>query len=187
MKEAYSKAIVSLLKKQIVEKNSPVWKDIVTYQDEIQNYLSTIGLFLIIKQDDGFAYVKQEAQDDEHIYLIPRKTIGWEMSIVLIVLRQILEDYDNNPIETQSMDKIINHREIKDEIYLFLPEKYDKVKLEKDLDNYIKRIVELGYLKELDSSQNEKRYRIHRIIKEKITFDDLNRFKRALEEYVGKL
>ena len=41
----YSKAIVFLLKKT-VEKNSPVWEDIINYQIEIQEYLSVIGLEL---------------------------------------------------------------------------------------------------------------------------------------------
>ena len=187
MKEPYSKAIVHLLKKT-VEKNSPVWKDIINYTQEIQNYLSIIGLTLIVKEDEGFAYLKQDSEnDDTKINLVPRKSVGFEISIILIVLRQILEDYDNNPTETYSMDKVISHKEIKEEVGLFLPEKYDKAKLERDLDNYIKRIVDLGYLKELNQHNDEKRYRIHRIIKEKVTIDDLALFKERLAEYANKL
>ena len=48
-KKPYSKAIVFLLKKT-VENNSPVWNDIITYQKDIQNYLSDIGLELVIKK-----------------------------------------------------------------------------------------------------------------------------------------
>lgn len=44
----YSKAIVLLLKKT-VENNSPVWDDIIMYQEDIRNYLSVIGLELVIK------------------------------------------------------------------------------------------------------------------------------------------
>ena len=94
----YSKALVSLLKKT-VEKNSPVWNDIVNYQSDIQDYLSVIGLELILKEDEGFAYVKQIVYDDDTtLNLVSRRQLGFEISLVLIVLRQVLEDYDRNPI-----------------------------------------------------------------------------------------
>lgn len=184
----YSKAIVQLLKKT-VEKNSPVWNDIINYQLEIQDYLSVIGLELIVKKDEGFAFVKQIVWDDDStLNLVSRRQIGFETSIVIIVLRQILEDYDNNPTETQSIDKIITNNEIKDEVRLFLPENYNNVKLERDLDRYIQNVVDLGFLKEVKRSGNDEiRYKIHRIIKEKVTLEDLDLFNKKLEEYAGTI
>ena len=130
-KKPYSKAIVFLLKKT-VENNSPVWNDIITYQKDIQNYLSDIGLELVIKKDEGFAYLKQFALDDDNtLSLVQRRQLSFEVSILLIVLRQVLEDFDNNPTDTHSIDKIISNNEIKDEVRMFLPEKYDKVKFER--------------------------------------------------------
>ena len=164
----YSKAIILLLKKT-VEKGSPVWDDIINYQIEIQEYLAVIGLELILKKDEGFAFVKQIVFDDDTtLNLVSRRQLGFEVSIVVIVLRQILEDYDNNPVETQSFDKIITNNEIKDEVRLFLPENYNKVK-------------------EVKRNGDEVRYRIHRIIKEKVTLEDLDTFKKKLEEYAGTI
>ncbi|GHT15364.1 hypothetical protein AGMMS4956_15140 [Bacteroidia bacterium] len=180
----YSKAIVRLLK-GTAERNSNVWNDIIAYQFEIQEYISTIGLELIIKKDEGFAFVKQiELDDNSTLNLVSRRQIGFETSIVLVVLRQILEDFDSNPTETQSFEKFITNTEIKEEIELFLPEKYNKVKFIKDLDRYINSAKELGYLIEKSQKDNEIRYQIHRIIKEKITLDDLQEFKNKLQEYV---
>ena len=165
-KKPYSKAIVFLLKKT-VENNSPVWNDIITYQKDIQNYLSDIGLELVIKKDEGFAYLKQFALDDDNtLSLVQRRQLSFEVSILLIVLRQVLEDF---------------------EIRLFLPETYNKVKYENELERHIKTAVELGFLKEVKRNNNEVRYRIHRIIKEKVTLDDLDMFKRKLEEYAGTI
>lgn len=179
----YSKAIILLLKKT-VEKGSPVWDDIINYQIEIQEYLAVIGLELILKKDEGFAFVKHIVFDDDTtLNLVSRRQLGFEVSIVVIVLRQILEDYDSNPVETQSVDRIITNNEIKDEVRLFLPENYNKVKLEKDLDRYIQTVAELGFLKVVKQNGDEVRYRIHRIIKEKVTLEDLDAFKKKLEEY----
>ena len=183
----YSKAIILLLKKT-VEKGSPVWEDIINYQLEIQDYLAVIGLELILKKDEGFAFVKQIVFDDDTtLNLVSRRQLGFEVSIVVIVLRQILEDYDNNPVETQSTDRIITSNEIKDEVRLLLPQNYNKVKLERDLDTYIQRVAELGFLKEVKRNNDEVRYKIHRIIKEKVTLEDLDAFKKKLEEYAGTI
>lgn len=183
----YSKAIILLLKKT-VEKGSPVWEDIINYQIEIQEYLSVIGLELILKKDEGFAFVKQIVFDDDTtLNLVSRRQLGFEVSIVVIVLRQLLEDYDNNPVETQTTDRIITNNEIKDEVRMFLPPKYDRVKFEKDLDRYIQVVVDLGFLKEVKRNNDEIRYKIHRIIKEKVTLDDLDAFNKKLEEYAGTI
>jgi hypothetical protein len=68
-------------------------------------------------------------------------------------------------------------------VELFLPEKYNKVKFIHELDGYIKKAEELGFLKEINKTDNETRYQIHRIIKEKITVNDLQEFKNKLQEY----
>lgn len=179
----YSKAIVRLLR-STVERTSNVWDDIILYQNEIQDYISQIGLELIVKKDEGFAFVKQlEDSEGKTLGLVARRQIGFETSIVLVVLRQSLEDFDSNPTQLAS-EKFITDTEIKDELELFLQEGYNKLKFQKDLDKYIRSVVELGFLKEISKKENETKYQIHRIIKEKITLDILQDFQTKLKEYV---
>ena len=179
----YSKAIVRLLK-STVENNSNVWEDVINYQNEIQEYISQIGLELIVKKDEGFAFVKQlEDSEGNTLGLVQRRQIGFETSIVLVVLRQSLEDFDSNPTQLAT-EKFITNSEIKDELELFLPEKFNRVKFIKDLNKYISDTEKLGYLKEISKKDNETKYQIHRIIKEKITLDILQDFKTKLQEYV---
>jgi Domain of unknown function (DUF4194) len=179
----YSKAMVKLLK-GVVERNSNVWDDIINYQSEIQKYINQIGLELIVKKDDGYAFVKQfEDSEGKTLGLVIRRQIGFETSIVLVVLRQCLEEFDSNPTQFAT-EKFITNTEIKEELELFLQEGYNKLKFQKDLDSYIKRVVELGYLKEISKKDNETKYQIHRIIKEKITLDILQDFNTKLQEYV---
>lgn len=182
----YSKAIVKLLK-STVERNSNIWEDVLHYQTEIQEYLAKIGLELIVKKDEGFAFIKQfEDSEGNTLGLVQRRQIGFETSIVLVVLRQSLEDFDNNPTQLAT-EKFITDSEIKDELELFLPEKYNKAKFLKDLDKYIKSAVDLGYLKEISKKDNETKYQIHRIIKEKVTLDILQEFRNELEKYVESI
>lgn len=180
----YSKAIVRLLKSTI-ERNSSVWGDVIHYQDEIQAYISQMGLELIVKKDEGFAFLKQfEDSEGNTLGLITRRQIGFETSIVLVVLRQSLEEFDSNPTQFLVTEKFITDSEIRDELELFLQEGYNKLKFKKELEKYIRNAVELGYLKEISKKENETKYQIHRIIKEKITLDILQEFKTKLQEYV---
>ena len=182
-KKPYSKAIVRLLK-STVERNSNVWDDVINYQNEIQEYISLIGLELIVKKDEGFAFVKQfEDSEGNTLGMVQRRQIGFETSIVLVVLRQSLEDFDSNPTQLAT-EKFITNTEIKDELELFLPEKFDRVKFIKELDKYINTAADLGYLKEVSKKDYETKYQIHRIIKEKITLDILQDFRTRLQEYV---
>jgi hypothetical protein len=180
----YSKAVVKLLKSP-VERNSPVWDDVLNYQMEIQEYISQLGLELIVKKDEGFAFVKQfEDSEGNTLGLITRRQIGFETSIVLVVLRQSLEEFDSNPAQFQVTEKFITDSEIKQELELFLQEGYNRLRFTKDLDKYIKNAVDLGYLKEVDKKDNETKYQIHRILKEKVTLDILQEFKTKLQAYV---
>lgn len=179
----YSKAVVKLLK-GVVENNDTVWSDILTYQTEIQDYISLMGLELILKKDEGFAFIKQRTNDDaKTVNLVSRRQYGFELSVMLVVLRQMLEDFDSNPTLSQATDKYVKAFEIKEETEMFLPSTYNKAKFEKELDNNIERIVDLGFLVAPKSNDGETRYKIHRIIKEKITLDDLLDFKKQLNDY----
>ena len=184
----YSKAIVKLLKKTI-DNDDIVWKDILFYQTEIQEYISKIGLELIIKENDGFAFLKQFEIDNDNntIGIASRRQVGFETSIVLVILRQIIEEFESDPTDFQVKDKFITESELKEQISFFLPEKYNKVKFLKQLDSYVKNVIKLGYLKESETNLNEKKYKIHKIIKEKVTLDTLNEFKENLKQYVESI
>lgn len=179
----YSKAVVKLLK-GVVENNDTIWSDILTYQTEIQDYISLMGLELILKKDEGFAFIKQRTIDDaKTVNLVSRRQYGFELSVMLVVLRQMLEDFDNNPTLSQATDKYVTAFEIKEETEMFLPSTYNKAKFEKELDNNIERLVDFGFLIAPKSNDGETRYKIHRIIKEKVTLDDLLDFKKQLNDY----
>lgn len=179
----YSKAVIKLLK-GVVENNDVVWNDLLTYQSDIQNYISTMGLELIVKKDEGFAFVKQTILDDDKtINLVSRRQYGFEVSVMLVVLRHMLEEFDSNPTLSQATDKYVTAEDIKEETEMFLPTSYNKVKFEKELDNNIDKIVDFGFLVAPKNKEGEKRYRIHRIIKEKVTLDDLLDFKKQLNDY----
>ena len=180
----YGRTVVRLLKNPVDHTDEKAWEDILNYQSEIQKYVSQIGLELIVKRDEGFAYLKQvENEDGKTVGLIPRQQLGFEVSVILIILRQMLEEFDSNMDELYATERFVTADELKERIELFLPERFNRVKLLNEIDMYINRIVGFGYLKEI-KHDNVSSYQIHRIIKEKVTLDKLQEFKNKLQEYV---
>lgn len=180
----YGRTVVRLLKGPVEATDTNAWEDILNYQSEINKYLMNIGIELIVKRDEGFAYIKQIVDDeDKTTGLIPRQQLGFEISVILIILRQMLEEFDSNMDELYATERFVSADELRERIEIFLPERFNRVKLLSEIDTYINRIVSLGYLK-LIKRDNVNTYQIHRIIKEKVTLDKLQEFKDKLQEYV---
>lgn len=180
----YGRTVVRLLKGPVEVTDTNAWEDILNYQSEINKYLMNIGIELIVKRDEGFAYIKQIVDDEDRTTgLIPRQQLGFEISVILIILRQMLEEFDSNMDELYSTECFVRADDLKERIEIFLPERFNRVKLLSEIDTYITRLVSLGYLK-LIKRDNVNTYQIHRIIKEKVTLDKLQEFKDKLEEYV---
>lgn len=180
----YGRTVVRLLKGPVEATDTNAWEDILNYQSEINKYLMNIGIELIVKRDEGFAYIKQIVDDEDRTTgLIPRQQLGFEISVILIILRQMLEEFDSNMDELYATERFVSADELKERIEIFLPERFNRVKLLSEIDAYINRIVSLGYLK-LIKRDNVNTYQIHRIIREKVTLDKLQEFKDKLQEYV---
>lgn len=180
----YGRTVVRLLKGPVEVTDTNAWEDVLNYQSEINKYLMNIGIELIVKRDEGFAYIKQIVDDEDRTTgLIPRQQLGFEISVILIILRQMLEEFDSNMDELYATERFVSADELKERIEIFLPERFNRVKLLSEIDTYINRIVSLGYLK-LIKRDNVNTYQIHRIIKEKVTLDKLQEFKDKLQEYV---
>ena len=96
-----------------------------------------------------------------------------------------MDDFEGTNTEQHNL--YISHKRIKEELEIFFKETPNKVKLIKELDNYIKKAEELDFLKKINKEtaiKDEIQYEVRRIIKAKITNDVLEDFKRKLQKDV---
>lgn len=184
----YSKSVIKLLK-GTVNNSDKTWDDIIYHQKDIQKYVNVIGLELIIKDLDGYAYLRQFQidEDDNTLGLVSRKQVGFETSVLLVILRQLLEDFENDLSDSRGSEKYIDREELIEQIELFLPEEYDTIGYLKKIDHYITTVEKLGYIKEVNIDDTSTRFKIHRIIKEKVNIDTLVSFKTKLAAYVESI
>lgn len=180
--EPYAGVIVKLLGGEIYETDKS-WADLLEYRIPINDYFGRIGLEVIIDQRDGFAFLRQLELDDQGrtVGLIKRTALSYEVTLLLVLLREMLESYELK--DTTSPACFVSHQQIRDELELYFRDTPNKVKLLKQLDRYIKQIVELGFLKLTFDSllPSERQYEIKRILKAKITSDVLEDIRRIME------
>ncbi len=180
--DPYAQVIVRLLGGELYETDK-IWSELLEYRHPIAQYFARIGLELIVDQRDGFAFLRQSELDESGrtIGLIKRTPLSYEVTLLLVLLRELLETYELN--DTTSPACFVSHRKIRDELELYFRDSSNKVKLLRQLDRYIKQIVELGFLRLVQDSPtaDERQYEIRRIIKAKITPDILEEIRRVME------
>lgn len=185
--EPYAHVIVKLLQGVVYDDNPKTWNDLIQYRLEITQYFQKIAIDLIIEPQDRYAYLKQISIDEEDntIGLVRRMPMKYELSLLCVLLRMLIDDFEVSSTEQQNL--YISHKRLKEELEIFFKEKSHKVKMIKELDRYIEQAEGLGFLKVIDKEtkvKDETRYEVRRIIKAKITNDKLEEFKRKLQQDV---
>lgn len=178
----YAAVIIKLLQGEVYI-DEPVWKTMIAYQREIYEHFSKIGLRFILDEKEGFAYLTQDDNSEEYNLprLIRRMPIRYEASLLCVLLREELEEFDVRNTDSSLLQ--ITDKQIKEKIEMYFKEKSDQTKLLRNFDNYINQIVSFGFLKEIKSESavdNEKTYEVKRILKAKITNEKLEEIREKM-------
>lgn len=185
----YARTAVKLLQGDL-DYEDPLWKELLIYENELRRYFSQIGVDLIVDRDEGYAFLSQKELDENGVTigLMRRNPISFEVSLICILLREWLDEFEINA--NLSPKFYIQHGEIKERIELFFQEQSNRIKLLKDMDIAIRKTVDLGFLKEVEKSPtkiDDNRYWVKPIIKAKITIEQLEVYKEELENHVRSI
>ncbi len=179
--------IIKLLQGTLFQEDKKNWNTLITYQAAVRSYFDQIGVDLFLSESDGFAFLTQSERDlnDEKFFrLIKRMPLSYEVTILLVILREYLEEFDNKSMYSSKC--FISDMEIKEKIQMMLKEKTDKVKLLNQLNNYTNKAVDLGFLKEVNADEvgeSIRRFEIKRVIRAKINNEKLEEIKEKLTTY----
>lgn len=175
----YSRALVSLLR-GVVDKRQQLdlWNIIKDNQPRIEEYLRQIGLLLYVDDNGGYAYVKQN-DNDNLPRLVPRHQLSYGLSILLIQLRKALGDFD-----ATNGDNILvmSEEDIKLRLKAFYPAVTNETKFDNEVVRHIKKAVEMGFLSEVDGQESF--YEVRELIRSFVTADWLQKFNERLQDYI---
>ncbi|UTC67305.1 MULTISPECIES: DUF4194 domain-containing protein [unclassified Treponema] len=174
------------------EGDSDSWRLLIQYQGEITSFFDQIGISVFIEPAEGYAFLEQKEDEEgapESVRLIRRYPLSFEMSILCVLLREALEQFDIS--QNDSSILVLPESEIRSMLSVYFKEKTDQTKLYNELTKYLNQAVDLGFLKELHQDQNgrigddliDRKFEVRRILRAKITTEFLSEFKKRLENY----
>lgn len=183
---ALSLVLIALMRGIIHQENDPgLWQSLFRLQARVRDFTAVLGLELILDEAEGYAYLRQRPPIDgepELPRLVPRHQLGYPVSLLLVLLRKRLAEFDAAGGETRL---ILSREQIADLMRLFLPDTANEARLMDRIDADIRRVAEMGFLRKLRS--DEDRFEVRRILKTFVDAQWLNEFERRLAEYRNHL
>ncbi len=183
----FAAAVIKLLQGTVFDEDQKIWNELILYQQPIRDYFRQIGIDLYLDESSGFSYLTQTDGEETEVKiprLVRRMPLTYEVTLLLTILREGLEDFDVK--NTEASKCFITHQEIIEKIELLFREKADKVKLLARLESYINQVIQLGFLKEVNTREidtDTRRYEIRRVIRAKINNAKLEEIKSRLDSH----
>ncbi|MFA0961660.1 DUF4194 domain-containing protein [Roseivirga sp. BDSF3-8] len=183
----YAQVVARLLKEVLYDEKKDLWETLTLYEVPIREYVSKIGLELVKDEREGYAYLRQMEDDEGQVMvsLITRRSLTYEDSLTCVLLREWLDDFDASA-DVSSRELYITPKDFRDRVEMFFKESHDQRKFIKNLGRHIKHMDEMGFLKCVNGNfphEDDYIYQVRRIIKARVTPEQLQYFKEKLEEH----
>ena len=154
------------------------WVQLVALQARIRDHVGLLGLALEVDEAEGHAFLRQRPQDDGEEplpRLVPRRPLGFAVSLLLVLLRKKLAEADAGGSDRRV---VLRREEIVELLRSFLPTTTNEVRLADQIGAHISKVVELGFLRPLRGREEE--YEVVRLLR---AFVDAEWLERLLEQY----
>jgi len=183
----YALAAIRLFQGVVYSDDKAAWDCLTQYQRDIKQYFSGIGIEVFIQENEGFAFLKQKESDPSQEgylpHIIERRQLSYPVTLLSVLLFEKLIEFDMKGGDSTRL--IIDREEIKESVRIFLPEGTNEAKLTDKVDTHIKKLVEIGFLRQLSTNPNK--FEVRRILKAKISADGLQEIKEKLREHAKLL
>lgn len=183
----YAPVLIRLLQGVIHFDDESTWTLLLRHRKEIDAYFNTIGARVVLSEADGYAFLRQDAVDDETDLprLTHRHPLNYITTLLCVLLRERLLQHDTGSIDSPRL--VIAQAEIHEAMRPFLPEKADDTRLIDTIDRAINRVRDMGFINPLDLGKEDQVYEVRRILKAQISAEMLDSIKENIEEHASAL
>lgn len=179
-----SSIVVPLLKGVLYQEGNPAqWSGLLNLQPRVRDYMSVLGLELVLDEAEGYAFLRARSDSDDDNSaklprLVARRPLSFPVSLLLALLRKKLAEHDACGGDTRL---ILTRDEVADLIRVFLPTGSNEAKLLDQLEGHLNRIVDLGFVRRLRHQSQV--YEVRRILKAFVDAQWLAEFDQQLASY----
>lgn len=168
-----SRLMISLLKGVIYrEDDERLWASLLRLRNQVRAQAEVLLLDLVVDEAEGFAFLKGRPDPDPATgapplpRLIPRRPLSYPVSLLLVVLRKRLLEFDAQEGDGRL---VLTRDELVELMRIFLPAETNETRLVKQIEGIINKVVELGFLRRLKSSAAQppgsERFEVRRILR----------------------
>ena len=147
--------------------------------------MAVLGLQVHVDEAEGYAYLRSRPDDDESNdipRLVARRPLSFHVSMLLALLRKRLAESDATSSDTRL---VLSREQIVEMLRLYLPESTNEARLVDNIDTYLNRVVDMGFVRRLRGQDDL--YEVRRIIKAYVDGQWLSDFDARLDEYLAGL
>lgn len=159
-----------------------LWQPLLDLQARVRDYCGTLGLEVILDEAEGYAYLRQRVAGPGEVELprlVQRRQLSFPVSLILVLLRKKLAEWDASGGDTRL---VIDREQIAEQVRLFLPQTGNEARLLDRIDTHLNKVVELGFLTRLRGQDNQ--FEVRRILKAFVDAQWLGQFEQRLAQYV---
>ena len=180
--DPFSRVIIALMKGVVYEENDPaLWQDLFDLQARTRDYISVLGLELMLDDAEGYAWLRTRpttAETHGPPRLVTRRQLSFPVSLLLSLLRKKLVEFDAGGGDSRL---ILSRDEIVELLRVFLPAGSNEARLVKQIESHLNKIIDLGFIRRLRNTENQ--FEVRRILKAFVDAQWLTEFDQRLEEY----
>jgi hypothetical protein len=180
-----SPVLVALLKGVVYRDTAEaLWRQLLTLRRQVSDYVAVLGLALVVDETEAYAFLRSRDDPDQPDLprLVARRSLSFHVSLLLALLRKKLAEFDAVSAETRL---VLSRDQIVEMTRVFLPETSNETRLIANIDSYLTKIVDLGFLRRLRGSDEQ--FEVRRIIKAFVDGQWLADFEARLREYRDQL
>lgn len=184
-----SALVIPLLKGVLYqEADAAQWNSLLSLQARLRDYVEVLDLELVLDEAEGYAFLRSRPQDDEGAgpaarlpRLVARRPLSFPVSLLLALLRKKLAEFDAGGGDTRL---VLSRDEVAELMRVFLREGSNEAKLIDQIDFYLGKVVELGFVRRLKvQSGQTATFEVRRILKSFVDAQWLAEFDQRLAAY----
>ncbi|WP_170254488.1 DUF4194 domain-containing protein [Phaeodactylibacter luteus] len=163
------------------EQHLDAWNLLLRYRERLRAYFEVLGLELIVEEGDGYAYLRQQPEEEDaelQPRLMTRRRLSYPQTLLIVLLRKRLLEFESEGSEVRL---VLRYSDIADMMRLYWDDTATNERKQEDkLRADIKKMISFGFLQTV---KEEDRYEVSRILKAYVPIEKLNEILEQLKAY----
>jgi len=178
-------ALARLLLAPIYREDGSLWQTVRAERDAIANYFRQIGQEVVIDEAEGYAFLRQvELGGGDVVPRVGRRQpLGYTATLLLVCLREELARFEAAPDDSTRL--VLTRQQVRELVGQFLRESNNQIRDIRKIDNAIRRVEELGFLRTFGPPEAET-FEIMRILKARFGPSELQNVRDRLSRHVER-